>query len=419
MSSAVERSVSRPSVAERHTLLVAALALVLFWGSWAALHRSFYLRDQVVDTPIYQGYGDLMAHGYMPYRDFAVEYPPGALPLFVIPALGHPERSMFTTYRQTFETLMWICGALMLVAMAFALRAVGASRRRTIGALLFAALAPLALGSVVLSRFDLWPAALTAAALAAVVSGRLRLGHGLLGLAIVAKVYPAVLVPLTVAHVWRRRGPRDALICLAVLTGVIAAVMVPFLAVAPGGVWASVVGQTTRPLQIESLGAAVLIALHHVAGLSATMRSNHGSQNLAGTGPDLVGTLQTVLQLTVLLAIWALYARSRGGREELLRASAAAVVAFVALGKVLSPQYLIWLVPLVPLVRGRRGAVGSGLLLVAMVLTQLWFPFRYWDYALRFEPAASWLVLTRDLVLLALLATLAWPSPRPARDAGA
>ncbi len=122
-----------------------------------------------------------------------------------------------------------------------------------------------------------------------------------------------------------------------------------------------------------------------------------------------------MLQIAALLAIWALYARSRGGREELVRACAAAAVAFVALGKVFSPQFLIWLVPLVPLVRGRRGVAASGLLLVAMVLTQLWFPFRYWDYALQFDATASWLVLVRDLVMLALLFTLALPRREGAR----
>jgi hypothetical protein len=95
-----------------------------------------------------------------------------------------------------------------------------------------------------------------------------------------------------------------------------------------------------------------------------------------------------------------------------VRASAAAVVAFVALGKVLSPQFLIWLVPLVPLVRGRRGVAAAALLALAMVLTQLWFPYRYWDLALHFAPRESWLVLARDLVLVALAVVLAAPTRR-------
>ena len=68
--------------------------------------------------------------------------------------------------------------------------------------------------------------------------------------------------------------------------------------------------------------------------------------------------------------------------------------------------------PLVPLVRGRRGLTATGLLAAALVLTQLWFPYRYWDLALHFDPTASWLVLARDLVLVALLAVLSWPELR-------
>ena len=94
--------------------------------------------------------------------------------------------------------------------------------------------------------------------------------------------------------------------------------------------------------------------------------------------------------------------------SRLLLASAAALVAFVALGKVLSPQFLIWLIPVIPLVVGRRGLAAATLLAAALVLTQLWFPYRYWDLALQFEALESWLVLVRDLVLVALFVWLAW-----------
>ncbi len=89
---------------------------------------------------------------------------------------------------------------------------------------------------------------------------------------------------------------------------------------------------------------------------------------------------------------------------------------FVAFGKVLSPQFLIWLIPLVPLVAGRRGVVASGLLAVAAVLTQIWFPFRYWDLVRDFDPAASWLVLLRGLTLLAIVAVLVAPARLFARS---
>jgi hypothetical protein len=136
------------------------------------------------------------------------------------------------------------------------------------------------------------------------------------------------------------------------------------------------------------------------------MESSHGSQNLTGGAADTLALVTTVAQVAAVVAIWVWYARGRASRDRVLRACAAAVCAFVALGKVLSPQFLIWLVALVPLVRGRRGIVASGLLAGALVLTQLWFPFRYWKLALEFDTAASWLVFARDLTLLAVLAAL-------------
>jgi uncharacterized membrane protein len=269
-------------------------------------------------------------------------------------------------------------------------------------ALCFAAVAPLLLGSVILSRFDLWPAALVTVALAALVSGRLRLGHALLGLGIAAKLYPAAFVPLGIAFVWKRAGPREALTCLAVALGVVAAVFAPFVILAPAGVWHSLSVQLTRPLQVESLGSALLLGGHHMFGLGLTGETSHGSQNLAGNAADWLAVLSAVLQAGVLIWIWVAFARGRGDAEALVASAAAALCAFVAFGKVLSPQFLIWLIPVVPLVRGRRGLGASALLGVALVLTQIWFPFRYFRLSLDFEAGLSWVLLARDLTLAAL-----------------
>ena len=410
---ASSQSWSRP--AERqHTALALGAALVLMIGSWAVLHGWFFARSQIVDTPVYYRYGNAVAEGRVPYRDFGVEYPPGALPIFAAPAVGHAPVS-FDSYRRIFETLLWIGSAIGLLCMASVLRSVRAEPRRAAAALLLAAALPVALGSVCLSRFDAWPAALAVGGLAALVAGRHRLGLGVLGWGLATKLWPGVLVPFALVYVWRREGRREALLAGAAFLAVAAAFFVPFLVVAPGGVWDSLVRQLTRPLQIESLGSAFLLAAHHTFGLGLEMKSSHGSQNLAGGLPAGIGIGLTVLQIGALLALWLRWLRGPAPtREELVRHSAAAVTAFVALGKVLSPQFLIWLIPLVPLVRGRRGLAASALLLVACVLTQLWFPFRYWPLALRFDEPASWLVLVRDLVLLALLAVLSWPARRRA-----
>jgi Glycosyltransferase family 87 len=400
---------SRP--ASRSWALVAAAGACLFLASWWGLHQGFYTRDQIVDLPVYENYGEAITRGDVPYRDFAVEYPPAALPVFVLPALGNGDSD---TYRRRFEGLMAGVGVLLVACVALALWALGAGLGRLAAAVAFVAIAPLLLGSVILSRFDLWPTAVVAGALAAVLSSRLRLGSGLLGLAVAVKLWPGVLLPLVLAYVWRRRGRREALVCGAVFVGVVLLCFLPFLVLAPADVLDSVWRQARRPLQIESLGSALLLAGHHVFGFDLTMKSSSGSQNLEGSLPDALAVVHGLVQAGVLIALWVFFARGPTTPERLVRYAAAAVVAFIALGKVLSPQFLIWLVPLVPLVRGRRGLVASGLLAVALVLTQLWFPYRYWDLALQFDQAASGLVLARDAVLIALLLVLVEPSAEDA-----
>jgi hypothetical protein len=395
---------------DREVALAAFVAVAVFVGVWTGLHHGFYTHRQIIDTPVYQHYGNEIAHGKLPYRDFALEYPPGALPVFALPGLvshGGHDQDVRPGFRRTFETLMWMCGALALIAMALTLRVIGGALWAP---LLFGALAPLALGTVILSRFDLWPAALAAGALAALVSQRFRLGHVLLGLGAAAKFYPGVLLPLAVAYTWNRRGRREALVCLALGIGVFALVVVPFLVLAPDGVWHSVRVQLERPLQVESSGAAFLLVAHNVFGFALAGETSHGSQNVAGGAAHVVAIVSSVLQAGVLVWIWWAFARGPATAAALVRSSAAAVCAFVAFGKVLSPQFLIWLIPVVPLVRGRRGLWASALLLAALALTQIWFPFRYFRLALDFEPGLSWVLLARDLVLVALALLLAWPS---------
>jgi hypothetical protein len=399
-----------PPADPRRAVVAAGLAIALFVGAWVALHRGFYRHRQIIDTPIYQRYGDAMADGQVPYRDFGLEYPPAALPVFVIPSLLRSQNGNLADYRDGFEAEMLVCGLLALLFMLSVLLRLEAGPVRLTLALGLAAAAPLLLGSVVLSRFDLWPAALTVGALAALVAGRDRLGVGVLGLAFAAKLYPAALLPMAVTWVWRRHGRREAVVCTGVFAAIALACFLPFLVLAPHGVWDALTRQTSRPLQIETLGAGFLLVAHQVADVGVTMRSSHGSQNLAGAGPDALAVLQTVLQLATLLGVWVWFARGPADRDRLVRACAAAVCAFVAFGKVLSPQFLIWLIPLVPLVRGRRGLAAGGLLAVALVLTQLWFPFRYWDLVLHVRALPSWLVLARDLTLVALLAVLVWPA---------
>jgi hypothetical protein len=315
-------------------------------------------------------------------------------------------------YRRVFQGLMLACDAgAVLAVLAVAGRRAAA----------LAAVAPLFLGSVVLSRFDFWPAALAAWALASLVRGRRTTSAVLLGTAFAAKLWPAALLPLFVVWLWRRNGRRDALTWSGVAAATAAVWFVPFAVLAPGGVGHSFHAQLARPLQVESLGASLLIAAHHLFGTSLHVVGSFGSQNLAGPGTDAVTTATTVVGALALVGVWVAFARGDPTSDRLLASAAAAVAALIAFGKVFSPQFLIWLIPLVPAV---RTVSAQALMLGAFVLTQVYFPRRYWELARGFAPTESWLVLARDLTVVALFAVLTRVlyrarAPRPASAAAA
>ena len=390
----------------RQCITITVTAMLLFAGAWVAIHHGFYAQTIIADTPTYQNYGNAMANGHMPYRDFGLEYPPAALPVFAVPALLTPTGGDLARYRQWFDLEMFLCGAACIILVSLILARDGAPPRRLILALLFVAVAPLLLGSAILSRFDLWPAALTLGALAGVMADRPRLGSAVLGVAFAAKLYPAVFLPLTIVWVYKRLGRREAFVALAAFVVSAAVCFGPFVVISPHGVWDALTRQTNRPLQIESLGASILLMAHAVGGLALTVQSSFGSQNLVGAGPDALAAGTTVVQLVAIVSVWIWFARGPADSDRMIRGWAAAVCAFVAFGKVFSPQYLIWLIPLVPLVSGRRGLRATILLAAALVLTQLWFPARYWVLAHGLATPEVMLVFARDVAVVALLFVL-------------
>ena len=376
------------------------MAAVLLGFSFYAL-RHWLERGQLSDVGVYRHYASLVRGGGVPYRDFRLEYPPAALAVFLVPAY------MSWSYATSFAVVMGVCGAGCLAAAAAALRAVDAGTGRTWAALLTIGVSPLVLGSLFDTRFDLWPTLLAVGAAAAIVRERPMTSGLLLGLGFAAKLWPAVLLPIAVAHLWRRRGQGAGIAVAATFVTVAGACFLPFAVLAPDGLHRMFSDQLGRPLQIESLGSAVLLAAQHLGMRPLATVTTHGAQALRGRGAGLAADLSTALEIVCVLAVWIVFVRRRNaGGEAALVAAAATVAALVAFDKVLSPQYLIWLVPLVPLVRGRRGIAGGVLLLAALGLTQTWFPSHYWRLALDHASPWSWYLLARDLLLVVLAAVL-------------
>ncbi len=385
----------------RGALRAAVAATPVYLAASAVPDGGLFRAARFRDLHIYQGYAEKLLHGALPYRDVFVEYPPGAFAVF-LPSAAFGEAH----YNGAFKALMALCGVVTILLAGLVLAELGASRRRVYAAVGLLALSPIALGPISLNTYDAWPALLTVLVLWLFLRERDVLAFALLGLAITAKVYPLVLVPLACIYVWRRAGPRRVAIGLAALLAVAAAVVAPFAAYAPHGVFESFRSQAERGLQVESLGASLLLLLDRLGLYDAQVVRTTGvaGRNLAGGAADAVAVVSLVLEAVAVVTVWALYARVRDARVRLPLAFAAAVAGFAAFTKVFSPQYLAWLVPLVVLAGGAAGVAAVALTAVGLVLAQVWF-FHY-QALFRIEWPV-WLLLARDLLLVALYVVLA------------
>lgn len=389
------------------TVYAPLLAMAGFLLAWYLVHHGFWTQGRMLDTPIYSGYAEHMKDGQLPYRDFVETYPPLALPVFVLPGLIAGKS--FGVYTEAFEAIMLMCGLGAVGLATHMIAEMGVTGRRLAAAAGLGALTPVLIGSVILSRYDLWPTLLTIAALAAIYYEMPRTGFAFLALGVAAKAYPLVLVPLVAIYVWRSVGPRVLVESMLGFIVLLLITCLPFAILASHGFWMSINSQTGRPLQIESLGATPWLFAHQVLGTHLHIYFTHGSDNLDGHASLQFGSVMSVLQVGAILAVYAFFALGRATRERLFVYGSAAVCAFIVFDRVLSPQYLLWLVPMVMIVIStRRGPHAVGLLALSMALTQVWFPHHFVGLK-HFAPLESWAVIARDLVLVVLFGTLAWP----------
>jgi len=395
-------------VRRRSSWPAALAATLLFAFSLYAVQR-WLERGALSDVGGYRDYATFVRAGNVPYSDqpTGLAYPPAALVPWLLASY------MRWSYATSFAILMGVCGVGCIALIATTLRRVEASAARIWAALLLFAVSPLALGSLFGTRYDLWPTVLALGGVAALVQERPILSGALLGLGFAAKLWPGALLPLALVHLWRRRGAgpaADAGIAFAVVA---AACFVPFALLEPHGLWSSISSQFDRPLQVESLGAAVLMAAEHLGLATYTTIDAGGGQALTGPGAGLAAGLSTAAEVLAFVGILIAYARRRThSADALLMAAAATVASLVAFDKVLSPQYLIWIVPFVALASGSTGFAAGAFLLLALGLTQSWFPWSYWQLASSHESPWSWYLLARDVILVAVAAALAGLQPR-------
>jgi hypothetical protein len=337
--------------------------------------------------------------GQVPYRDFMLEYPALTFPLFLFPRLFASDLATFRVFFVT-EMLLFDAWAIFLIAGHVA-RSEGIGRvpgRLGWYTLYAACLSPLLIG-----RFELAPMALGFAAAIWWFSGRNALGGVTAGLGALMKVFPGlVAVP---ALVWEvaRTGAARARGTIAFLATVVIGTAAWF-ALGGGRVRESIGYQAARGLEVESLYAGALLLAGKLTGAEPTVVFIYKAYHVAGAWCERLAVLSlTVQAAAVLLVAWRFM---RSGIADGVRYSGAAVLAFVVAGKVLSPQFLIWLFPFVTVLGGGTGRLARRIFLLACVCTAMIYPGPGFNMLLDRQLGAILFLNLRNALLLWLLALL-------------
>ena len=357
--------------------------------------------ERSLDLKTYRRAGEAILSGEVPYRDFFIEYPPGSLPFFVPPALLSESKPAYITFF-TSEMALVLVAALVLTALSA--RALG--RAWPVPALTFAAGAIL-MYPVAVSRYDAVVALTLAAAVVLSVRGRgrawaLPLAWAFLGLGAAAKLVPVLAAPplaLTSArHDWKRGAARGA----AAFVLVVAAFFVPAFLFGGRGFVESFAYHADRGIQLESLIASALMKLGYLDGVEF----EYGAIDVTGRGVAFWSSMSLFVTAALLIVTAGLmhreYVAGRLGPAQVPRFMAAFLLAFMLGSKVLSPQYVIWLLPLIPLCAGGLWGLGaSGLFLATCWTTTRIFPYHYTQLT-ELEPSAINLLVGRNLLLVVL-----------------
>ena len=399
-----------------HLWILLLVPLVTLLGTGISTLHNGYFEYHAGDLHYYYTASCLLLSGHMPYRDYGFAYPPLSLLPFSLPHLVflvHPID--FSVYNKAFlvESCIWSTGiSLLLTHMTtrwkFPMNRDAALFSYALLVLIFAALLPW--------RFDLFPALLTLAAFYFLLKEKSLSAGVCLGLAIAAKLYPIVIVPvfaLYLISLGRRRA------AVSLITGSIGAAMlclVPFVRIPLSTLLTFLSFHQKRGLEIESLGAGVLMIVHAAGWTNAKMVANYGACNLSSaSAPTIIHCLPTIFVIVLGLTLFGAHRGfqqdiAHSGRiepETLARFTLAALIAFIAANKVFSTSYVIWLLPFVPLLRPKEVAQ----MMILFAMTIVIYPYNFGEL-LGMHPFGIWLLNLRNLFLLTLLFQLARPVER-------
>jgi glycosyl transferase family 87 len=268
--------------------------------------------------------------------------------------------------------------------------------------------------AIAASRFDLIPACLILGAVILAGRAKWKWAYALLALATLFKIFPVVLVvPFLIAqqmqssdkwYSWHRWS------ALGVYIGICAVVTLLSLALNIADTLSPIGYFFNRPVQVESV-PATLLWLGSFFGYPLHFIRSFGSANVISSLSHIVSLLSSLCLVIGLLYTFWLQWR---GKLDIYAACLLTVLIILITGKVFSPQYLVWIIPLVAFVGKANWKWLISWAIVGLLTTWIW-PIMYHSTALLnvpLLPAFYPAVLVRNLIILGFVIALLYQATR-------
>ncbi len=376
----------------------------VFLAAAVVYYIIFVLSGITSETVLYFGYAEAMVSGQMPYSGFDAEYPPMGMALILIPRL-------FSFNELSYQIAFGVMMFLFLLAGAYFVHGICSEfSPRPARCVDLYLLFCLILIDFVLDRYDAAPMVMALGGLYFLLKGRDGVGWVLIALGTMAKLYPAILAPILMIWMIRRGRTGDAAKGLGICMAVCMVCMLPFLIAEPSTAFSFMGYHAERGLQVESVTAGFIMVLSELGLTDITFMFEYGSDNIYGSLPEAAADLMIPLLAVALIIIYAVFYAILGKKEgechgTVITACFAVTLAFMVLNKVLSSQYLVWIIPyavmlwaMLPASAGKRA---SWMFILAVGLTQLNMVV---NYALRtgsdFSAVGIMVIFLRNIVLL-------------------
>ncbi len=373
---------------QRHPLLAfSILHAVILLGVFT------YLDFQIYSDPggLERWFALSMINGQqLPYRDLITEYPPLTMIIFILPGLLFREPLSFSL---ALAAEILIVDIVILVFLAKYSRRLDVSTSEALGVY---TLCLLAVGPLTTLRHDLVPAMLVIVSLYAFGIGKTMTSWVLLGLGVMTKVYPLVLAPLFFLYYMFNRKYIDAVKGIGIFAAVVLLISLPWLLIDSSGFLSFLTYHAGRGLQSESSYATVLL-MGQVLGLSSVEGIfNFSSWNISSPTADLLAGLSPYIMFALLSVVYVLYgftlrragtgfqsgSFSQDDLRSLLLFSLLAILVLILTDKVFSPQYIIWVCPLIALYAAKGRYPVWFMFVIAGIFTQYVYPYHYGEYEL-------------------------------------